>query len=297
LPREEVLSPGKSSLVEQLAVQRQLRAPGLGPTTYHIETGAVPAAIGAGSSTPVQRKLAGDTPDAPTRSAPTAPDTQVSRDEDELANLIGATWQPSLAGDPLVTHLERLDMHLLLDELSDAVGCGYARQLEPRVAASPRLNAALYAAELARLTRITPYHPALERAAAALDRVPSHLQLQILSWMLHRRGVSMEATTLVEGVLAMREQGAAASAPEVGVGNGSRAPSGDTLSTGTGPMAGATMPPPVEPAPWAPPGDQPGGYYIGNEVHKAIATEYRLAHSSDIVRSNFYPMSSIPAHP
>lgn len=291
--REDAFSPGKHSLVEQLPGQRQANGPGLGPTTYHIDAGAAPRAIGAGPSRPVQRKPAGDTADAPSRPAPTGPDTQASRGDDELAYLIGAPWQPGLGGDPLVTHLEGLDTQRLLDELSDAVGCGYARQLEPRVRVSPRLNAALYAAEVARLSRITPYHPALERAATALDQVPTDVQLQILSWMLHRRGVSMEATTLLEGVLAMREQRAAESTPEAATGNGSRAPSGDAMSAGTGPMAGATMPPPVEPGPWAPPGDQPGGYYIGNEVHKAIAIQYEGAHGSDVVRSNYYPMSSI----
>src|SRR5262249_46636368 len=90
-----------------------------------------------------------------------------------------------------------------------------------------------------------------------------------------------------------REQGAAQAAPEVGAGNGSRAPSGESMPAGAGPMAGATMPPPVEPGPWAPPGDQPGGFYIGNEVHKAIAIQYEGAHASDVVRSNYYPMSSI----
>jgi hypothetical protein len=282
LRREDALSPGKSSLVNHLTVQRQARASGLGPTTYDIEAGAAPGAISAGSSTAVQRKPAED------RSG-----THASAGDDELAYLIGAPWQPGLGGDPLVTHLEGFDMYRLLDELSDAVGCGYARQIEPRVSASPRLNAALYAAELARLTRITPYHPALERAAVALDQVPSGMQLQILSWMLQRRGVSMEATTLLEGVLAMREQGAAQPVPEIGASNGSHAPSGDVTSAGTGPMAGATMPSPVEPGPWAPPGDQPGGFYIGNEVHKAIATQYEGLHAGDKVLSNYSPMLSI----
>lgn len=260
-------SPGKRSLVQQLTVQRQAPAPGLGPTTYDIEAGTAPGAIGAGPSTSGQRKPTGDTPDAPSRPAPTGPDAQASRGDDELAYLIAAPWLPSLRGDPLLAHLEALDMHRLLDELSDAVNCGYAWQLEPRVTTSPRVNAALYAAELARVARLTPYHPALERTAVALDQIPTDVQLQILSWMIHRRGVSMEATTLVEGVLAMREQGAAESTPEVGAGNGSRAPSPDAVSAGTEPMAGATMPPPVEPGPWAPPGDQPGGYYIGNDAH------------------------------
>jgi hypothetical protein len=293
LRREDFLPPGKISLVEQLTVQPQVRAPGPGPTTHNIETGAAPGAIG--TSTPVQRKTAGDTPGAPSRAAPTAtgPDTQASRGDDELAYLIGAPWQPSLGSDPLVAYLERLDPQRLLDELSDAVACGHALKLEPRVSASLRLNAALYAAELTRLSRITPYHPALQRAAVALDQVPTDLQLQILSWMLHRRGVSMEVTTLVEGVLAMREQGAAGSAPELGGGNGRRAPSSDAMSADLGPMASTALPPPVEPGPWEPPGDQPGGFYIGNEVHKAIARQYEGAHGSDVVRSNYYPMSSI----
>src|SRR5262249_12134181 len=45
------------------------------------------------------------------------------------------------------------------------------------------------------------------------DQVADDQQLQILSWLLHRRGVSAEATALVEGALAMREQGAAQPEP------------------------------------------------------------------------------------
>lgn len=287
------LSPGKISLVEQLAAQHQGSAPRHEPSTYDVKAGAAPGAMGAAPSTPVQRKPTGDTSEAPRGSALTGPDAQAGSRDDELAYLIAAPWLPSLRPDPVLAHLEALDSHRLLDELSDAVSCGYALRLEPRVRASPRVNAALYTAELARLGRITPSHPALERAAVALDQVSSDVQQQILSWMLHRRGVSMEATTLVEGVLAMREQGAAQPAPEVGAGNGSRAPSGDAMSAGTGPVVGATMPSPVEPGPWEPPGDQPAGFYIGNEVHKAIARQYEGAHASDIVRSNYFPMSSI----
>jgi len=291
---EDVLPLGKVSLVGQLAVQRRVRAPGLGPTTYDVETGASPQAIGAGPSGPVQRKPAAEMPNAAIQPAASASDASTSRaGDDDLAYLVAAPWQPSLGGDPLLAHLEKLDTNRLLDELSDAVHCGYALQLEPRLRASPRLNAALYAAELARVQQLTPSHPALERAAIALDQVPTELQLQILSWMLHRRGVSMEVTTLVEGVLAMREQGAPQSSPEAGACNGSRAPSPDAASAGMGPMAGATMPSPVEPGPWTPPGDQPGAFYIGNEVHKAIATQYEGAHASDIVRSNYYPISSV----
>ena len=246
-PRASPPSPGKRTLAEQIA-------PGA-----------------------VQRKPTGSA----TAPSPRSPEPQ---DADDLAALIASPWRPGLASgliDPVVRHLENLDMHRMLDELSDAVACDYGIALEVRCRSSPRLMAAIYAAELVDRGHVTPSHPAVQRAGTALDQVSSETQLQILAWMLQRRGVSVEATALVEGVLAMREQGA----DQVG-------------AAGAGPMAGITgagagAPPAVEPGPWAPPGDQPGGLYIGNEAHKGIAAQYTLAHGSDLVMSNYYSIGSI----
>ena len=57
--------------------------------------------------------------------------------------------------------------------------------------------------------------------------------------------------------------------------------------------AGAAGPAPINPGPWAPPGDQPGGFYVGNAAHTAIAGVYQLAHSADQVFTNTTPIVSI----
>ena len=262
------------------------------PNSSTAPPGAVqrkPDAGGAAASSP-----------SPSAQAAAVSDTSAG----QLAHLLAAPQQPHLGGDPVVTYLERLDMPQLLDQLSEATACGYALQLEARVATSPRLGAALQAAELARLARVTPAHPALQRAGAALDHVTPDQQLEILSWMLHRRGVSVEATSLVEGVIAMRAERKDAGPAQDTANPDSRAPGGEhTLgesvdgavtsvqNTAAGAMAGA--PAPIEPGPWAPPGDQPIPFYIGNEAHRGIALEYQAAHGGDVVRTNFFPISSV----
>ena len=274
--RDQTSLPGESTIVEQLTRSRLRpdREPGLGPTTYDIE-----AALGVGNAA-VQRRPAIAGPGS------------FGASTGKLAYLLAGPSPPG-PGDPIVAYLETLDMSKLLDELSDAVACGYMLKLEARVSASPRLAAALHAVYLAQLAQVTPSHPALQRAGTALDQVPDDQQLQILAWMLRRRGVSAEATALVEGVLAMREQGAAQPEPTPpGAGAGSRAPSHDAAAAGVGPVAGATMRAPVEPGPWAPPGKQPESLYIGNSVHRAIAYHYESSHGSDRVLSNFFSISS-----
>jgi hypothetical protein len=107
----------------------------------------------------------------------------------------------------------------------------------------------------------------------------------------------------MEGVVAMRERettaakGTGGGAPASGASGG---PAGRVPATGGAPAAGggpaaatATGPSPVEPRPWAPPGDQPIPFYIGNEAHKAIADNYEAVHRNDKVRANNFPLSII----
>jgi hypothetical protein len=123
-----------------------------------------------------------------------------------LARML-ATPAPGF-GDPAVSYLLSLSLPEMLDELADAVTCGHAAQLETRVAAAPPiLSAALQSVVLAQAIRVTRNYPALHRTGAALDLVSREQQIQILAWMLHRHGVSLEATRLVEGVIAMRDGG------------------------------------------------------------------------------------------
>jgi len=217
---------------------------------------------------------------------------------DELAHLLAAP-QPQLGSDPVVTRLERLEMPALLDQLSDAADCGYALRLEARIAGSPRLGAALQAVELARIPRVTAAHPALQRAGAALDQVSLDQQLQILSWMLHRRGVSVEATSLVEGTIATRANRDDAGA-SLDAANSTGAPKGEpTLGHSVnGAVASvqntaAGAPAPINPGPWSPPGNQPGGWYVGTAAHTAIAGVYQAAHPADQVFTNTAPIVSI----
>jgi hypothetical protein len=110
-------------------------------------------------------------------------------------------------GDPAATYLNTLDIPALLATLGGAVDSGYASQLHARLAgARPHLVAALYAAELARIGPVAANHPLLQRAGVALDQISRDQQLQILSYLLHRRG-ERRGGDARGGVLAMRAGG------------------------------------------------------------------------------------------
>ena len=246
----------------------------------------------------VQRK-----PGAGAASAPAA-----QADSDHVAHLIHLlTSSPSAGGDPVATYLNTLDTPALLATISDTADCGYLPQLQTSLAsARPLLVAALYAVELARVAPTAPNHPLLQRAGAALDQVSRDQQLQILAYLLHRRGVSVEATTLVEGVLAMRDgadldNAAASREPQpTGAGRGAADEAGATgeeqaagTAMGASVAGGAASPSPITPDPWAPPGNQPGGLYVGNQAHTVIAKVYEAAHRDDQVFTNAAPISSM----
>jgi hypothetical protein len=162
---------------------------------------------------------------------------------------------------------------------------------------------ALYAVELARAAPSSVTNEWLNRAGAALDQIPGDQQLQVFEYLLNRRGLSVSVTTLAEGVVAMRERGARADgATDHAVGGSGRsggATHGGSSSASGAPAAGGAAaattaaPSPIEPNPWAPPGEQPIPLYIGNEAHREIARTYRGAHVGEGVLSNAFPMSSI----
>ena len=60
-------------------------------------------------------------------------------------------------------------------------------------------------------------------------------------------------------------------------------------------MAGTTsgMPAPIRPDKWAPPGEQPGSFYVGISAHERIARRYVDSHPGDVVFTNHTAISSI----
>jgi hypothetical protein len=199
--------------------------------------------------------------------------------------------------------LGELGMTDLLTAIGGAADRGYLPQLDARArtyAGAPYLRARLLAAvhviELASAAPVGVSNPRLHQAGLELDRLSQSDQLQVIEFLLARRGVSIAPTILMEGVLAMREQQAAGpDQATVAATNGGASGHG-AAGPATAGGAGVTAPPtPIEPGPWTPPGDQPIPFYIGNEAHKGIATEYVAAHVGDRVMTNFSPISSILA--
>lgn len=189
--------------------------------------------------------------------------------------------------------LNGLSMTDMLATINAAADRGYFDLLLDHSAAAgtfnrARLMSALYAVQLARAPAGVN-NDLLSRAGRELDQIPRDQQLHVFEYILNRRGSNVAVTTLMEGVVAMRE-GEAAGA--VGAPGAAAAAGAGTVPAGP---AGAAMsgPSPVEPGPWAPPGQQPIPFYIGNEAHRAIAQEYRGAHPGDTVQANTFPLSSM----
>jgi len=216
----------------------------------------------------------------------------------------------------------------LLATMSGAADRGYLPQLIARSSSAgvygrAPLLSALYAVELARAAPSSVSLERLNQAGTMLDQIPQDQQLQVLEYLLHSKGAAIGGATLMEGVVAMRAHhaagpvapggGLAGTGPrgEDGTGAGSHAPTGAgsaasagstasagpaAVAAGAGPAA-ATAPPveptPVEPGAWAPPGDQPIPFYIGNEAHTKIAQHYAAAHGGERVASNVFPIASI----
>jgi hypothetical protein len=210
--------------------------------------------------------------------------------------------------DAAYAFLNALSLPDLLATMSGAADRGYLPALLARRSAASSYYAAalvlsaLYAVELTRTAPSSVTNEQLNRAGVILDQIPLDQQLQIFEYILNQRGLSVAATTLMEGVLAMRERKTAAAGGAGGgaAGSGGGGTAGGVSAIGGAPAASGgpaaatpTGPAPVEPSPWAPPGDQPIPFYIGNEAHKRIAHNYEVAHRNDTVRANNYPLSSI----
>ena len=185
--------------------------------------------------------------------------------------------------------LNGLGMAEMLATLQGAADRGYLPLLLEHEAAAahydaPRLLAALHTVALGRTPPSSVSTSQLGEVGARIDMLTRGEQLAVYGHILLRRGVHVAVTTLMEGVLALRESDAAGAVGGLG---------------GPGPMpAGAgrtTAPRGVEPGPWAPPGKQPSSFYLGNEAHRAIAEAYRVAHEGDETRFNNRAISSLLA--
>lgn len=221
---------------------------------------------------------------------------------DRLIELLTTT--PPVAGvgdyDEAFAFLNGLSMADMLATMSGAADRGYLAPLLARSSAAgaydrARLMSALYAVELARAAPSSVNHEQLNSAGVELDQIPRDQQLQVFEYILNRRGSSVSVTTLMEGVVAMHD-GAPSAAGAVGgrpAAGGGVAAGGGAVAGGGAAAASTTAPSPIEPGPWAPPGEQPIPFYIGNEAHKGIAIEYQTAHPGDKVLANASPLSSM----
>jgi len=269
---------------------------------------------GPGKETQVQRSEA-SAPTTLPRQTPTGVGATTPRTEaavtiqggTRVARLIElVTTTPDGAEfDDALAYLNAMSMPDMLATIAGAAECGFLQAIVARLGGAgaydqARLLSAVGAVQLAGLTASSVTPERLNEVGIQLDQISANEQLAIYSYLLHRRGISLAVTTLLEGVIAMRNAGAAggagspdATADPQGAGTGSRA---ESPAAGTSGVAGASMggaPAPVEPGPWGPPGDQPIPFYIGNEAHKAIALEYVLANPADTIRTNNFPISSI----
>ncbi len=257
---------------------------------------AQPAAERAHAARPIVQR---DTRQEPPRA-------QENARVDRLIHLLTTT--PPARGvddwDEAYAFLNALSLPDLLATMSGAADRGCLTALLARKSSAnsyggaARLLSALYAVELSRAAPSSVTNEQLNRAGVILDQIPHDQQLQIFEYILNQRGLSVAATTLMEGVVAMRERETAAAG-----GTGDGAPGSDAAggvpatgapATAGGPAAATvTAPSPIEPRPWAPPGDQPIPFYIGNEAHKGIADNYKAAHGNDDVRANTSPLWKI----
>ena len=210
---------------------------------------------------------------------------------DRLIQLLATP--PTAGHDDVYTLLLSLTMPELLATMEGTADCGYLPQLRARVTGwknpftSPRVLSALYVVELVRLSPSAVATEQLKAAGMALDVLPQGEQSQVIEYVLHHRGAGVNVTEVFEGALAMRDGKDAAADP--------KAQGGDAIAAGTTvtPSAGGAPPAPVEPGPWAPPGDQPIPFYIGNEAHAGIAANYVAAHRGESVLTNSSPIKSI----
>jgi hypothetical protein len=124
------------------------------------------------------------------------------------------TTTPGVTGpeswDDAYALLAGLSMPDLLATMSGAADRGYLPQLIARSNSAgaygrARLLSALHAVELSRANPSSVTSERLNQAGLELDQIPLDQQLQVLEYLIGRKGLSVGATTLLEGVIAMRD--------------------------------------------------------------------------------------------
>jgi Domain of unknown function (DUF4157) len=240
-----------------------------------------------GGSAAVQRKP----DDAP------APQQPEGAHVDRLIQLLAAPAPAAAGRDDAYMLLSSFSVPELLAVMEGVADRGYLPQLHTRVSSwtnpftAAKLLSALYAVELVRAPPDAVATGQLKAAGMALDLLPHDQQVQIVEYVLHHRGAGVSVTQVFEGALAMRESKDAARDPQAH--GGGAATAGAATAGATAAVTGSEPPAPVEPGPWAPPGEQPIPFYIGNEAHAGIARSYLAAHGGEAVRTNVSPVGSM----
>lgn len=167
----------------------------------------------------------------------------------------------------LLEALEALETEFLLDQLLAIV---------PNLpqADVDRVTAAMTAVKFAHAQQGAVSKSEIESFVSRVDGMPDDRRQRFVRHVMVAHGIDEGVLTQsLEGAEAMREM--------------------NDPSAASAPIAAATQA--VQPAPWNPPGAQPIPFYIGNEAHRAIAQEYRVAHPGNLVFTNVIPISSILA--
>lgn len=110
-------------------------------------------------------------------------------------------------------------------------------------------------------------------AGQAVDALTPTDRDLLFRFLIGRMGQGENADAIMEGVAALMEAQQGIQAVD--------------------PMAMAGITAAVTPGPWAPPGNQPIPYYIGNQAHVGISLAYAAVHPGDVAFHNFSPLSTI----
>jgi len=182
-------------------------------------------------------------------------------------------------GDPsaalrLLVPLPLPDLLRVLGKIADLSRIGELLAVKDTVSiADTSLRAALEVLDLAQGNAAAQSPGMFDRAGQAVAALAPADQDLIFRFMIGRIGQAANVDAIIEGVVALMDSM-----------KGIQDASPDALAS-----VGAA----VMPGPWAPPGNQPIPYYIGNQAHVGITAEYAALHLGDVAFYNYNPMSTI----